>query len=483
MVMQSIWFGRATGWSIAVVVAAVASISGSVVSQTTSTGRWPMEVLELKDGRTLDGLIESIGEKAVEFVEIRRPRGKPMFLVVRPIDRASIVRLVRLEDADRLQLEQRIARFKNRALIEAGRMENVELAVIEVDGARTRRYQGEWFSLDSTLGPEMTRRTVVRLEQMFLAFRQVLPPRRTPQATAQLQLKVFGTNDEYFRYLRKQGIFIRNPAYFDAAQLLVVGGSDVQRVADQLAATRTKHEALLAEMEKLNQQMPGRLVELKQKLSAQGVSAAEQQKILTATKARWDKQRSDLEQKISRADARNAAKFDLVVEEMLSRLYHESFHAYLEDYVYESRQYEVPRWLNEGLAQIFEAGLLEADTLRIDTPEPNSLAALQEDLRGESPLRLADVLTANQAAFMVPHRATGETSARHYLYSWGLAYYLTFEQSLLGTRQLDRYVASEAQRLGPQDRFEQLIEMPLDEFERQWREDMLKLAERKMASR
>ena len=45
---------------------------------------------------------------------------------------------------------------------------------------------------------------------------------------------------------------------------------------------------------------------------------------------------------------------------MFRRLYHEAFHAYLDNYVYESPGYEIPTWLNEGLAQVFAAGLLEA---------------------------------------------------------------------------------------------------------------------------
>ena len=49
---------------------------------------------------------------------------------------------------------------------------------------------------------------------------------------------------------------------------------------------------------------------------------------------------------------------------MFRRLAHEAFHAYLETYVYPRQAYDVPRWLNEGLAQTFEAGLLEdADVL------------------------------------------------------------------------------------------------------------------------
>src|SRR5690606_37718104 len=130
----------------------------------------------------------------------------------------------------------------------------------------------------------------------------------------------------------------------------------------------------------------------------------------------------------------------------------ETFHAYLDDYVYPEKQFDVPRWLNEGLAQIFEAGLLEADILRIDAPSAERLAKLQADLRGRQSLHIGDLLAADQTAFLVPHADRGQTSQRHYLYSWGLAWYLTFDQSLLGTERLNRYVSKESGKLDPQVR-------------------------------
>ena len=45
---------------------------------------------------------------------------------------------------------------------------------------------------------------------------------------------------------------------------------------------------------------------------------------------------------------------------MFARAYHESFHAYLENYVYPHDHYDVPRWLNEGLAVMMEGGILDA---------------------------------------------------------------------------------------------------------------------------
>jgi hypothetical protein len=157
------------------------------------------------------------------------------------------------------------------------------------------------------------------------------------------------------------------------------------------------------------------------------------------------------------------------------RLYHEAFHAYLENFVYPHEQFDVPRWLNEGLAQVFEEGLLELGTLRLDAPGRKRLMALQADLAGNTPLSLPDVLMADAQTFLVYHRTEAQTSQRHYLYSWGLAHYLAVREPILESARLDRYVKGASLQSDSVARFEQLVAMPLAQFEQRWRADMLAL--------
>ena len=62
----------------------------------------------------------------------------------------------------------------------------------------------------------------------------------------------------------------------------------------------------------------------------------------------------------------------------------------------------MPHWLNEGLAQIFEAGQVEADSLRIDAPDRTRLTQLQDDLQSERPLTIQEVLLADEQEFLNP---------------------------------------------------------------------------------
>ena len=174
----------------------------------------------------------------------------------------------------------------------------------------------------------------------------------------------------------------------------------------------------------------------------------------------------------------NTAQFGQVTKEMLARLNHEAFHAYLENFVYPHDQTDVPRWLNEGLAQMFEEGQLELGTLRLDAPSRKRLSALQAELRTETvsvPKSLVEVLTADARAFLASHSTGAEVSQQHYLYAWGLAHYLAVRQPILETALLDRYVNSQHGEHDPIARFEQLVGMPLAEFAPHWRKEMLSM--------
>jgi hypothetical protein len=56
-----------------------------------------------------------------------------------------------------------------------------------------------------------------------------------------------------------------------------------------------------------------------------------------------------------------------------------------------------------------------------------------------------------------------------------LAYYLAFDQEVVGTPQLDEYLSPAAAGSTPIERFEKLVGMSLPEFQRRWREAMLAL--------
>jgi len=431
------------------------------------TAQWPMEAVHLKNGRVHRGLILTERKREIELAEVVRPPGKPMYFLIRPIDAASVVKLDRLPQAQRKKLAARIKQFRDRIRIEAGRMEAVQLR--ELKSGRVRwHYIGQWFTLYSTADEETTRRSVVRIEQIFRAYRQLLPPKTNRRET--LKIRLLGSMDEYGDYLKELDLSIKNPAFFLAERNLIIAGSELTRFARHLAITRQRHEAIRKQYDALAAALPGRLARLTDEMELKGFNRRQIKEHVTAQRAAWKHEYDAAMQRIAEADRRNDAAFADVTRQMFRQLYHEAFHAYLENYVYPHDLYDVPPWLNEGLAQVFESGQLEADTLRIDAPNPDALTVLQKDLAGAKPLPLADVLAAERSAFVAMH-LNRDAQEKHYVYGWGLAYFLAYQyhDPLLGTAALDQYVARKSANLPPAERFEKLTGMPLEKFERQWR--------------
>ena len=437
--------------------------------------RWAVEVVVLDNGQRLEGLVEQTGDSDTEFVEIRRPQGKPMFLLVRHLEKEQIRSIERLPEPQREELSRHIEAFRTRTRFERGRLEDIELRAVDRGGVRNHLYdESEWFSLQSTADEEMTRRCIVRIEQIFEAYRRILPPRAVGQRHGTPVFLLFGTTDEYRSYLTSRGLTLENPSFFAVGDNLVVAGSNFSRFAQQLARARKRHEELRKEQAALNARFPDELAKLNTELRNQGMPSEERNRIRIAYMKSHEDQRDALELKIKSAERRNVAAFDEITARMFARLYHEAFHAYLENFLFPHQEYQMPRWLNEGVAQVFEGGVLDGDVLRIDAPERKRLESLQADLRDGNRLPLVAILTADEQAFLVSHIEGGETSARHYLYSWGLAYYLMFQRPVLNTTSLERFVDSKSS-LTPIERFEKLAGMSLLDFEVAWRESMLDL--------
>jgi hypothetical protein len=386
-----------------------------------------------------------------------------MHLLIRTFDRTSVAALQRAKPDEREKLRQAIDQFRNRARVEAGRMEAVRLEPLTEDGSRYQHYRGRWFTLDSTADPSTTRRTIVRVEQIFTAYRQILAPRTDPQHP--LRMVVLSSMEEYHAYLARLGLKTPSPACFFRGQNLVVAGSELARYAAEMAKVNTRHDQLRDELQKLEKEVSARLETIGRQLEQRGAPKSEIAKLLVRERRKFEQQLQQKRAELSRCDRENAEIFQNVTGQMFLRLRHEAFHAYLQNYVYPDDSYDVPCWLNEGLAVVLEGGLLESDMLRVDAPNPEVLRRLQGDLGAAEPLPLAAVLTAGPQAF-----ALAPDSDRYYAYSWGLAYYLCFQKHLLSSPALEQYVRRLPEDISAAARFERLVGMPLAQFEQRWRE-------------
>jgi hypothetical protein len=416
------------------------------------------------DGRRRLGLIESESDAWINLIEIQRRPGRPMFVVIRPIDRSRVEQVVRLAPADRAKLRREVEQFTNRAVIETGRMEAVRLDAAQRAGIRYYHYTGRWFTLDASTDEATARRMIVRVEQVFTAYRQILPPRQP--AARPLSLIVFGSLEEYHQYLAQLGLKIENRACFLDNANLLLAGTELALVAAELDKVSLAHQRLRKELDALERRLPERLQRHAEHLKQSGLGPTEIARLLNQEKQKANREIGDCQRQLQAYDRKNTREFEKATAQMFVRLYHEAFHAYLENYVFPRAKYQVPRWLNEGLAVMLEGGQLESGSLRVDAPERNVLRQLRNDLAGD-PLPLAKLLEAGPEAFTQADRAAADRSARYYAAAWGLAYYLAFERNLLADPRLEAYVAP-ASGQTPRARFEQLVGMPLARFEPLW---------------
>jgi len=441
------------------------------LAQAQVLAEWPLETLKRADGKIFSGLMLTRSEEEMEFVEVVRPPGKPMYLVVHYYPPAAVKDWSTISDADRVTLKKRIGPLllaKHRSRIERGRMDDVQL---HTHGG-WQVYRGKWFTLRSNAGDEAARRAVVRMEQIFRAYSLLLPPAVKPRS--ELVIKLYGTQDGYQSEIQRRGLRIENPAFYSQRSNLIVAGSDIASYSQLLGRTRAQNAAAIGETDARISEFSRRLTKLRADLKKAGFTASEIRLEAATRRTLWEKQQASIALRVAQADRRNDASFEKVSDAMFRRLYHEAFHAYLENYVFPQQQYQVPRWLNEGLAQIFESGQLEAGVLRIDAPHASSLRELKTIIASPSAHKLRSLIEETSNTFIATHDKQ-HAATNQYLLSWGLTYYLVFERNLLQAGRLKQYADSTSGKRPQLQRFEQLTGEPFPSFYKKWREAMLKL--------
>ena len=438
---------------------------------TFPDGVWKLETIVLKDGKQSRGLLQSRTDRQIDFAQIVQRPGRPTFAIVRGIDPSQVARVELLPQKDHDALVEHFRQLRYRAVIEAGRMEEVRLATAMRDTQPVHTYEGDWFTLVSSADDESTRRCVVRIEQIFRAFRVLLPPRvETPR---RLTIDLYASTDELRRELETLELNVEAPALYSRRQGRILAASELSDFERRLAHVRRQAQEFERKYEELEQAFEQGLAKVGSDLQQAGFSKDEITAELNVRKAAWKKDKEEAILRAREQMRRNEARFAEVTAAMFRRLDHEALHAYLDAFVYPSNRYHVPQWLHEGLAQVFESGQLEGDSLRLDAPDPAKLTRLQAELRSADRLPLTELLVAEGSSFAGRHDPS--TSRQHYLYAWGITHQLVFRENILSGGALEKYLTASGER-PPAERFERLVGRPLPEWEAQWRDAMLALA-------
>jgi hypothetical protein len=417
------------------------------------TGAWKLEVLHLKNGRTVRGLVVSETPATVQFQDVRQSPGRPTHTFFTRYARDEVESIERLSPKEHEQLAARVQGLDPEGKgVKKWELElELKPAPWGKQPAGALAYRAEHFVLISDAREDIVRRAAVRLEQIYGAYARFLPPRRT--AGEPTTIRLVQSLQEYQAILRERHRSLSNPGFYDPERNEILCASDLERLGDELQRVRETHQRLLKELKQQEADL---------RRLYHGAPPVPLLRAIAETRER-----------IAEVDKSNDGKFKLATDRLFQLLYHEAFHAYLANFVYPPS--DVPRWLNEGLAQIFETALVEAGELRVGHADADRLQRVKAAVRGKELVPLDELLRAGPRQFIVAHASDQRVSDRSYLTSWALAFHLTFDRRLLGTKAMDEYVQSLRRGTEPREAFRRLVGQPLPQFEKAFHQYLLNL--------
>jgi hypothetical protein len=438
------WFLAGAAWLIPAL---------ALAAETPNLDTWKLEVLHRKGGKAFKGLVVEETPRVIKFWEVKRPVGLRTVRIYHTFNRREVERIDRLDARERELLAGRIHALDPEGKAEKLLMENLNLE--RVPWGKDKKgeawsYTSVQFVLLSDAREDVVRRAAVRLEQIYAAYSRFLPPRRP--LTRPTTICLVHSVAEYEDLAKSQGHKIFNPAFYNLLRNEIVCGSEFQRLGEDLEKVRKQQQDLEKRVADLNKRYKG--------------------KIPALIKNQIFRDRKEL----ARVHKKNDEVFNKASESLFRTLYHEAFHAYLANFVYPPKEASVPYWLNEGLAQIFETALVEANELRVGHVDKERLVKVKALAQGGDLVPLEDLLKAGAKQFHVTHASNQQLADRYYLTSWALAFYLLVDRKvLIDPKKLNQYASALKRGNKPAQVFRDLVGKPLPQFQKDFREYLLRL--------
>jgi hypothetical protein len=457
--------------SVVVAAATVAGVPAAEPAPGLTPRSWKLEAIELHDGRRLEGFVVAgragppgPDDGDIEFLQVLRREGRKLHLIGWPPFPAETVRFVeRLPEPDHLDLADKVDAFRAGERRRSG-ASAVPLARSDEDGPW--RYSGPDFTLESTADPTLTREAVVRLELVLTA----LPALVEPVADGgPLTVRLCGSLAEYRRLQDDVGLRIDNPAFYLPRRRLLAAGSELSALLAERRAADDLLDSAARQQLALDGVFEARIRQLASDLEARQMPATERAAIVQTARQRWSRERDEQAARIDAARRDNDTAIARARRAFDGWLAHEAWHAYADRRLRAASAPGLPAWLDEGIAQVVETAPVEAGEVRLDLFDRERLVQLQERLRTGGVPPVADVVTGGQEPFIAGHG--GGDQAVAYLTAWGLALDLTIIRPVLSaTKVRELTTAGNADAVA---RFEGVVGMPIDRYDRQWRERML----------
>lgn len=428
------------------------------------------DVIRLKDGMTRSGRIALETEKEILLETfIKGSKGEILGSGKVTIDRDQIASIERASGEASGKAADRSKAFSERALRRAEGLAKLRLEPADIDGgSRGSRISSSHFELLSSCDPMFVKDMALLLQDIFQAYSKYFKVLRN--AERRVKIYIWADRGEYDRFQqRSRGGVIPNVGYYNAKDNYIVVFNMIQkdeerRIRAEILRLEKEIEAfksnILAEkgrVDKIAREIRDAIVtrafEIRNSIrkDSEGSKEArlreadqwekEQQGRLKAKEGDLQRELESYRKKAEDVIAQNRKVMGenqkilaFQNREMYEVLFHESFHAFAANHLWEgSTQREFPRWLHEGMATYFEMSVVEGGELLHGTPHP----AFVNLLRTSALIRLEDVLRGGAEMFAVSHISEVKRSSTYYAQSWLLAHYLSTRAT---AAQIEAYV-------------------------------------------
>ena len=403
------------------------------------------DVLVMKNGDRFQGLLVKESPQEVVFDVIASGVNVTKTMLVRSTySRAEIKEVRKLTDAQRAGVKAYLAKVKSQAV-----QDKMSISAIEI---RDHSWEPkdpkakpvpaglvelEHFVIESATPREFFKECAFRLAKVYTQYKKHFGTKE--DVGKKVQVMIFDSMDQYYGYIDNM---CKNPAFYSPSLNLVCAGCEYH-----LFKKATEHYK--KEFARIGKIMDGRKKELtmlrgklnrqagdinRQIRNANAHANAKQAAIqnlrsqlirIQMELGQYQKEIDDLERRMDEFKRKLAVAFDQYTHAMFETLYHECFHAFLQNFLFDTERVEkVPLWLNEGLAQYFELARIEGDRLLLGKEDRKRMALLRKWNKEGGLVKLEKLIVADSKHFIVKDEADIERSNMHYFLSWFIVHWL-----------------------------------------------------------
>src|SRR5262249_1596197 len=235
--------------AVAAALCAGLTLSLLATAPARAADDWKFDIVHLKNGRTLQGLLIEKNTNEIQFCCVSRKAGSHTVVIPTTLKMAEVDQLELLEGKDRDILAARLKALDPTGKGEAQRMASLEFKVVAwgKDGkTKALSFSSTHFTLESNAPEDIVRRAAVQLQQIYAAYARFLPPRC--DAGEPTVIRLAQSLADYQALLREQGRTLLNPAFYDTARNQILCGTDLQQLGEQLERRRQDNQKLLDDL-------------------------------------------------------------------------------------------------------------------------------------------------------------------------------------------------------------------------------------------